>query len=53
MSQAGITRYVAPKPSTDLVERWGPAMDRVRKYITETGGELVELDIPLDSASNK
>jgi hypothetical protein len=47
MSQAGLTRFVAPKPSPEVITRWGGAMDRVRKYIKETGLELVELDIEL------
>jgi len=48
MAQAGINRFVAPIPSADLVTRWGTAMNRVRKYIKETGGELVELDVQVD-----
>ena len=48
MAQAGLTRFVAPVPSTEIVSRWGDAMDRVRRYIKETGLELVELDIPLN-----
>lgn len=47
MAQAGINRFVAPLPSEDAKTRWGDAMERVRAYIKETGGELVELDIPL------
>jgi dCMP deaminase len=46
MSQAGLIRFVAPKPSLEVISRWGDAMDRVRKYIKESGLTLVELDIP-------
>lgn len=45
MSQAGIKRFVAPEPSADLITRWGPAMDRVRNYIREINGELLELPV--------
>lgn len=45
MAQAGINRFVAPKPSADLITRWGEAMDRVRKYVKETGVELIEIEI--------
>jgi len=48
MLQAGINRYVAPKPSAELVTRWGEAMERVRKYIRETECELVELDVSVN-----
>ena len=47
MAQAGLTRFVAPKPSLEVISRWGDAMDRVRKYVKETGLELVELDMEL------
>lgn len=46
MAQAGITRFVAPKSSPDIISRWGPAMEKVREYIAECGLELLELDIP-------
>jgi len=52
MAQSGINRFVAPKPSDELVTRWGAAMDRVRVYIKESGAELVEIDLNTAQADN-
>lgn len=35
MVQAGITRFVAPRPSAEHVERWGAAFDRVMNWAKE------------------
>lgn len=45
MAQAGIWRFVAPKPTEEQAQRWGPAFDRVRQYAQEMGLELVEVDL--------
>lgn len=44
MIQAGIVRFVAPKPTEDQLVRWGTAFERVRKYAKEVNVELLELD---------
>jgi len=46
MVQAGITRFVAMKPTLDQNERWGIALERVRKYAIETNVSILELDLP-------
>lgn len=43
MVQAGITRFVAPKPTPDKLERWGTAFERVKQYAKECGVEIVEI----------
>lgn len=43
MVQAGITRFVAPEATPELLTRWGDAFDRVRTYAYETGVELIEM----------
>lgn len=43
MVQAGITKFVAPKPSEDKLSRWGVAFERVRKYAKECKVEIVEV----------
>lgn len=43
MLQAGIYRFVAPKMPLDKAERWKDSMDRAKSYITECGGELIEV----------
>ena len=35
MIQAGVFHFIAPKPSADVIERWGAALFRTRSYITE------------------
>lgn len=47
MLQAGIVRFVAPKPTEDQLSRWGAAFNKVRKYADEVGVELIELDLSL------
>jgi dCMP deaminase len=44
MAQAGIYRFVSPKPTEDQLTRWGPAFDRVRKYASEMKLLLEEID---------
>lgn len=43
MIQAGILRYVAPKPTDDINSRWADSLTRTRKYIKGCGGELLEV----------
>lgn len=43
MLQAGLTRFVAPQATEEQLTRWGPAFDRVRRYATEAGVELIEV----------
>jgi dCMP deaminase len=45
MLQAGITRFVAPRATDEQLERWGPAFERTRKYITESGATYLEIDL--------
>ncbi len=44
MLQAGIRDFVAPKANKELQERWGPALERTRLYISECGGYLEEVE---------
>jgi dCMP deaminase len=44
MLQAGITRFVAPKPSHDSLLRWGAAFNRTKQYCYECGAEVTELE---------
>ena len=46
MLQAGIKRFIAPKATGERAERWAEAFERTRKYITECGGILIEVDKP-------
>jgi dCMP deaminase len=43
MLQAGIKRFVAPACPPDKAERWAEVFIKTRKYISECGGELIEL----------
>lgn len=43
MIQAGITKFVAPKPTDDMNSRWADAFERTRRYIKEC--ECVVLEI--------
>lgn len=45
MAQSGITRYVSPIPSKELLIRWGDAFEKVRSYAKEMNLEILELDI--------
>lgn len=38
MLQAGIMRFVAPKPTEDQSSRWGTAFERTKRYIEEVAG---------------
>jgi dCMP deaminase len=44
MAQAGIVRFIAPKPSLETNTRWGDAFTKVRSYAAQTGLELIEYD---------
>jgi len=43
MIQAGITRFIAPEATPELLTRWGDAFNRVRMYARETNVELIEV----------
>lgn len=43
MVQAGITRFVAPKPTPEKLTRWGAAFERVKQYAKECNVEIVEI----------
>lgn len=43
MIQAGIRRFVAPRPTSEQLERWGEAFERTRSYFAEVDAELVEV----------
>lgn len=45
MLQAGIRRFVAPQATKEQMERWGAAFAKTRRYILETGSELIEYAI--------
>lgn len=44
MIQAGITRFVAPIPTDDQLDRWADHFARTKKYATECGIEVVEYE---------
>lgn len=44
LAQCGIVRFVSPKATPEQLERWGAAFERVRKYATEMGISLAEID---------
>jgi dCMP deaminase len=43
MLQAGIVRFVAPKPTADALTRWGTAFERTKCYIGEAGATWTEV----------
>lgn len=43
IAQAGIIKFIAPVPSQEKLERWGPAFARVKQYAKEMGIEVQEL----------
>lgn len=45
MVQAGITRFVAPKPNEQQNERWGAAFEKTRQFARECGVELIEVEM--------
>jgi dCMP deaminase len=46
-AQAGITRFIAPQPSQDALERWESAFAKTRTYAAEMGLECVEYDMSI------
>lgn len=44
MVQSGITRFVAPKATSEQLVRWGAAFDKVRRYAKECNVTLEEID---------
>lgn len=47
MVQAGITRFVAPTPTDEQLERWSKQFERTKQYARECNVEIVELAIEL------
>jgi dCMP deaminase len=45
MLQAGVVCFVAPKATAEQLERWGPAFERTRRYISECGADYLEIDL--------
>lgn len=46
LAQAGITRYVAPRPvRPSHIERWGPIIEKTKTYAAKMGLTAVELDL--------
>ncbi len=43
--EKGITRFVGPFPFGDFGARWGPLVEKTRKYIIECGLAYTEIDI--------
>lgn len=43
MIQAGVSRFVAPKPTEDQLSRWGDALEKTKKYIYECGLMVEEI----------
>jgi dCMP deaminase len=35
MAQAGITQYVFPTPSSDMLSRWAEQLEKTKQYLTE------------------
>lgn len=47
LAQAGIVRFVAPKPVLPShIERWGPIIEKTKQYATEMGLYIAELEVP-------
>jgi dCMP deaminase len=44
MIQAGIARFVFPKPSQDALSRWGAAFDKSKKYFQELAIPFSEIE---------
>ncbi len=44
MAQAGIQRFVFPKPTEEQLGRWYNAFEKTNRYAVEMGLELAELD---------
>lgn len=44
MVQAGIVRFVCPKPTEQQNERWGAAFEKTRQFARECGVELIEVE---------
>jgi dCMP deaminase len=43
MLQAGITRFVWPSASEDVLSRWAGSIERTKRYITESGVAWTEI----------
>ena len=43
MLQAGITRFVNPVPTADMISRWGNAFKRTEQYLIECNAEFIEI----------
>lgn len=47
MLQAGIERFVFPKPSADALSRWAESLERTKLYFKEAGVEFLQIDSEL------
>jgi dCMP deaminase len=45
MLQAGVLRFVAPRPTASQLERWGAAFERTKLYISECAAGCTEYDV--------
>lgn len=45
MLQAGIQRFVFPKPTKEQEDRWGEAFVKTKSYIEEAGAQYSEIDL--------
>lgn len=43
MAQAGITRFVCPEPSQDILSRWHDSIMKTRQYVAEMDLKLLEV----------
>lgn len=43
MVQAGIKRFVAPKPTDEQLTRWGAAFEKTKLYAKEVGATILEV----------
>jgi dCMP deaminase len=41
--QAGVRRFVAPKPSKEILSRWSDSLKRSRRYIRSMRARVVEI----------
>jgi dCMP deaminase len=46
IADAGVIRFVAPKPSKEIASRWDPILEKTRQYAAEMKRSLEEVDLP-------
>ena len=44
MIQAGLRRFVGPRPTADFLSRWQEQYDRTKSYFAEVNAEVLELE---------